>query len=53
MDDARLERYLAQAQRCEQLAKVARTRDQLVADMYEDLASQWRQLAKEVREFAR
>jgi tripartite-type tricarboxylate transporter receptor subunit TctC len=34
MDYARLERYLAQAQRCEQLAKVARTRDQLAAERF-------------------
>jgi hypothetical protein len=51
VDDARVERYLAQAQTCEQLAKVARTGDQQAAEMYEYLACQWRCLSDQVREY--
>jgi hypothetical protein len=49
--DARAERYLAQAQRCEQLAKIARTGDHQRAEMYEYLACQWRWLNDRFREY--
>jgi hypothetical protein len=48
MDTPRTERYLAKAQECEQLAAWAG--DRMVKYTFEELAQQWRDLAKQIRE---
>jgi len=48
MDDPRMEQYLANAKRCEEYAQGSD--DRLLANMYEDMARKWRELAAQVAE---
>ena len=48
MDDPRTEQYLANAKRCEEYAQGSD--DRLLANMYEDMARKWRELAAQVEE---
>ena len=48
MEDVRTEQYLANAKRCEEYAHGSDER--VLADMYEDMARKWRELAAQVEE---